>query len=67
MGFGTWFMKKRNANTCILFIIWNLGQKIWDKKNSCKCNQCSCNLHANIICHLCHTNLVYLLAKLIIL
>jgi hypothetical protein len=32
MGFGTWFMNKRNALTYILFKTWNLWQKIWDKK-----------------------------------
>jgi hypothetical protein len=32
MGFGTWFMNKRNALTYIMFTIWNLRQKVWDKK-----------------------------------
>ncbi len=66
MGFGIWFMNKRNA---FIYSVHNLESraKKWDKKINCKCNRYSCNLHANIISHLCHINLVYLLAKLIIL
>ncbi len=47
---GIWYLVCEQDKCTYLYNvqICNIGQKIWDhKKIGCKCNQCSCNLHAN--------------------
>jgi hypothetical protein len=67
MKFGTWFVNKTNAPICGLCTFGMEGKRYGIKKVVANANQCSCNLHANITWYLYHTNLVYLLAILMIL